>query len=111
MEGANTSFARRSAGSPQRPPNAHSVADLAERLDNLLDKADPTNYDRAFLPDAEEEESLGITITNEAIVGFNFHGDHADFAGKTTGTTTATFDLLHAGHPDFTSGALTIVVQ
>ncbi len=77
----------------------------------FLDSSQPTNLARAFVPDASEGESLRVTVQNSAIARAEAHGDHIDFTGVAAGTTTATFDLMHGGHSDFTSGALTIVVQ
>jgi hypothetical protein len=77
----------------------------------FLDAAAPTNLARAFVPDASEGESLRVTVQNSAIARAEAHGDHVDFTGVAAGTTTATFDLMHGGHSDFRSGALTLIVQ
>ncbi len=73
----------------------------------FLDESDTSNR---FLPDVDEGESLEVTIADEDIAAFDFHGDHGDFDGLTAGTTTAIFQLFHGGHSDFASGALTINV-
>lgn len=77
----------------------------------FLNEDDPTNLAAAFLPDEDEGQSLRVTIDNEAVASFDSHGDHGDFEGLAAGTTTATVDLMHGGHSDFSSGDLTIVVQ
>ncbi len=77
----------------------------------FLDASQPTNLARAFVPDEDDGESLRVTVQNSAIARVEAHGDHADFTGVAAGTTTAIFDLMHGGHSDFGSGALTIVVQ
>jgi hypothetical protein len=100
--GANTAFDN---------PITVPLGGLLEVEVLFLNEDDPTDLARAFLPDEDEGESLQVTIVNEAIVGFEFHGDHGDFEGLAVGTTTAGFDLMHGGHSDFKSGNLTINVQ
>lgn len=77
----------------------------------FLNEDDPTNLDLAFLPDEDEGESLEVSIADETIAAFDFHGDHGDFEGLSAGTTTATIFLMHGNHSDFDSGDLTIIVE
>ncbi|MBR9990707.1 MAG: hypothetical protein KFH98_13185 [Gemmatimonadetes bacterium] len=77
----------------------------------FLDADDPTNLALAFHPHADEDESLRVAITNEAIVEYHDHNDHGDFEPVAVGQTTARIFLDHGGHADFRSGFLTINVQ
>lgn len=77
----------------------------------FLDDSDPTNLALAFLPDADEGESLNVVITNTAIAEYHDHGDHGDFDGIAAGQTTAVIRLMHGSHSDFDSGPLTIIVE
>lgn len=77
----------------------------------FLDASDPDNPGLAFHPDADEGESLRVTVTNPAVVEYHDHDDHGDFEPVAAGTTTVVFQLRHGDHPDFESGDLTIVVQ
>jgi hypothetical protein len=77
----------------------------------FLDDSDPTNHALAFHPDEDEGESLRVTIANEAIAEVDLQGDNVEFEGIAAGATIASIDLMHAGHPDYESGDLTIAVQ
>lgn len=77
----------------------------------FLDADDPQNLALAFLPDEDEGESLRVQIVNEAVVAYEEQGDAGAFEGLVAGQTTVTFELWHAGHREWASGALTIVVQ
>lgn len=77
----------------------------------FLDDSDPTNLALAFLPDADEGESLSVEIVNTAIAEYHDHGDHGDFDGIAAGQTTAVISIMHGSHSDFDSGTLTIVVE
>jgi hypothetical protein len=77
----------------------------------FLNASDPTNPSLAFHPDADEGESLRVTVANPAVVEYHDHDDHGDFEPVAAGTTTVHFQLRHGDHPDFQSGDLTIIVQ
>ncbi|MGH7448445.1 MAG: hypothetical protein ACRELT_12835, partial [Longimicrobiales bacterium] len=54
----------------------------------FLDASDPTNLDLAFHPDADEGESLRVTVTGSPIITYQDHGDHGDFEPTAAGETT-----------------------
>lgn len=92
-------------------PLSLSVSDVLEVEIMFLDADAPTDLARAFFPDADEGETLAVEIDNEALVTYADHGDHGDFTAHAAGQTTLDVRLMHGGHEDFRTGALTVVVE
>ena len=73
-----------------------------------IDEDDPNNL---FLPAADEGEETRVVVADPSIATYADHEDHGDFSGLKAGTTTATVQLYHGSHSDYSSGSLNIVVQ
>jgi hypothetical protein len=88
--------------------------DVDQTLDvqiKFLDADDPQNLALAFLPDADEGETLRVLVTNASVVEYEDHGDTGAFRALAVGETTVRFQLMHGSHPDYESGWLTVNVQ
>ena len=60
--------------------------------------------------EADDDYSLGYDVANTAVARISEHDGHLDLDGVAAGSTTATFRLVHGGHDDYASPAITITV-